>query len=553
MSSKSAAKLPPSSHRAQVDPKAYRQHQLPTIFALSTHMGKAGIAVIRISGPLAFTTLTAFGFTEELNKTIPRHLYHLALISPSTLEMLDDALVTYFPAPNSFTGQDIVEMHTHGSIAVVQDILSELSLLPNLKPAEPGEFTRLAFENGKMDLTKVEALADLLEAETSMQRKVAIQQLSGQLQKLYDGWRQKLINIMAQIEAYIDFPEDDIPEEALAKAEEGIKVIEMEISDHLKASEYSDAITHGINIGIIGKPNSGKSSLINTLSRQDIAIVSDTAGTTRDVLQTRMQMGGYAVVLYDTAGIRESTNVIEMEGVRRARRVGDHADIAMILVDLSEIGSLGIHDTGDLFGIPFNGSTFESMLDSSSCDADDSNIHNSFLERLKLSIQESIRLIEGANPKIIILNKIDMLPDIKRQILDENTRKLEKMIIMHEHDRIDSNGNANGNNSKDNLDYRIIAISARDGTNINELLEVIRDKISDRYRVSGEPMITKLRQKQRLRECLTQLQHIDIYHKPLELSAQDLRFAANNLEIITGKIELDEVLDEIFSTFCIGK
>ena len=123
-----------------------------------------------------------------------------------------------------------------------------------------------------------------------------------------------------------------------------------------------------------------------------------------------------------------------------------------------------------------------------------------------------------------------MLPDIKRQILDENTRKLEKMIIMHEHDRIDSNGNANGNNSKDNLDYRIIAISARDGTNINELLEVIRDKISDRYRVSGEPMITKLRQKQRLRECLTQLQHIDIYHKPLELSAQDLRFAANNLE-----------------------
>lgn len=437
---------------------------MDTIYALSTILGRSGVAVIRISGSKAKDVL--FRFTGKNLK--PRQATFCTLFSPSTGEVLDKIIAILFEAPQTFTGNDVVEFHLHGSTAVIRDVLRELSLLSFVRCAEPGEFTKMAFENGKMDLIEVEALGDLIHSETTAQRRTAIYQMSGQLSELYSEWKESMITIMAQFEAYIDFPEDDIPSSALELGLTKILELIKKIQDHLMMSEKATAMINGITIAIGGPPNAGKSSIMNLLSRQEIAIVSEIAGTTRDILQVKMEIGGVGVTIYDTAGIREEpSDVIEAEGIKRAKAALENANIKIYVFDTSTTSQEEI---------------------------------NSFK-------------IESSN-SIILMNKCDLVE------------------------------NANKN---------YIPFSAKNSYNLDLLIERISNIVHDICSVDANSVITtQQRQKEKLLECLEYLESIDL-SQPLEITAQKIRGGVAAIEYITGKITLDDVLDKIFSTFCIGK
>lgn len=239
-----------------------------------------------------------------------------------------------FPAPNSFTGENCVEIHSHGSRAVIASIFAELDNLEGLRPAEAGEFSRRAFENGKMDLLEVEGLADLLQAETEMQRRLAVEQSSGQLSALYDGWANRLTRARALIEAELDFAdEEDVPDSVAARVWEAMVALKGEINAHLQGGGNGEIIRDGFKVALVGEPNAGKSTLLNALSGRDVAIVTDIAGTTRDVLSVDINLDGYLVRIFDTAGIRETQDVVEQEGVRRAVLTAETADLILILQD----------------------------------------------------------------------------------------------------------------------------------------------------------------------------------------------------------------------------
>ncbi|CAL7961170.1 tRNA modification GTPase MnmE [Alphaproteobacteria bacterium] len=465
-----------------------------SVFALSTLMGKSGVAVIRITGPDSLEALHNLGYKKN---PIPRQATYTVLISPTTQEVLDEGIIIYFQGPCSFTGEDSLELHLHGSIAVIRDVMEELGKLSFLRLAEPGEFTKRAFENGKMDLTKVEALSDLIDSETSIQRRIALQQLSGELKSLYDTWRQELIHTMAQLEAYIDFPEDDIPKAVLQSAESRVQKLTQQIQHHLDVSTISNSLMEGIKIAIGGAPNAGKSSLLNLIAKQDVAIVSDLAGTTRDVIQVKLNLDGFSVILADTAGIRESTNVIEQEGVNRAKLALRSADINLIMLDLNE------------YDESFN---FKTTMESILCEVQAEHHKENIFLLNKCDLLDLSPV--GANPKITSITKYLISLGIKQE--------------------------------------RIILFSTQSRYNLHNLLQLLSQVIKGKYCVTTEPIITNIRQKQRLAECINNLRMFSM-DKPLELAAQDIRFAAKALEVITGRIELDEVLNEIFSNFCIGK
>lgn len=302
-----------------------------TIFALSSARGRAGVAVVRVSGARAGVALEALA-GPELPKSRTATLRKITALDG---EPIDDALVLWFPAPASFTGEDVAEFHVHGGRAVVDALLHALGGLTGLRPAEPGEFTRRAVENGKFDLTQAEALADLINAETEAQRKQALRQYDGALADLYDGWRSRLIRAAAWIEAAIDFADEEIPAEALGRAKAQVAEIAAEIHIHLNDARRGEILRQGFHLTVIGPPNSGKSSLINALAQREIAIVSEIAGTTRDVLEARLDLGGYPVIVADTAGLRESSDRIEAEGVRRALTRSTTSDAVLLLLDSS--------------------------------------------------------------------------------------------------------------------------------------------------------------------------------------------------------------------------
>ncbi len=434
-----------------------------TIYALSTILGRSGVAVIRISGSKAKDAL--FRFTGKNLKS--RQATFCTLFSPSTGEVLDKIIAILFEAPQTFTGNDVVEFHLHGSTAVIRDVLKELGNLDFVRCAEPGEFTKMAFENGKMDLIEVEALGDLIHSETTAQRRTAIYQMSGQLSELYSEWKESMITIMAQFEAYIDFPEDDIPSSALELGLTKILELIKKIQDHLMMSEKATAMINGITIAIGGPPNAGKSSIMNLLSKQDVAIVSDIAGTTRDILQVKMEIDGVGVTIYDTAGIRENAaDVVEVEGIRRARSALDNANIKIYVFDAS--------------------TTSQEEIDSFKIQAD----------------------------SIILMNKCDLV---------------------------------------DNANKNYIPFSAKNSHNLDLLLQRISNIIQEKCSLDANAVITtQQRQKEKLLECLEHLKSIDL-RQPLEITAQKIRGSVAAIEYITGKITLDDVLDKIFSTFCIGK
>ena len=302
-----------------------------TIYALSTVQGRSGVAVIRISGPMALDTVK---FLTNINpQTIkPRYAYFSPLHNSSG-EVLDHALVLYFKAPHSFTGEDIVELQTHGSKAVISSVLSALSSLKGFRYASAGEFSKRAFLNHKMDLTQAEGLADLIDAETSEQQKFAIRQIEGNLKNLYESWREQLLKVLAHLEAYIDFPDEELPPELINNLENTVfKMIEA-IQKHIEVNQVEERLRDGFQVVISGPTNAGKSSLINAIVKRNVAIVSDIAGTTRDVIEAYVDLNGYPVVFSDTAGLRDSEDEIEKIGINLAREKIAQADYNIFLFD----------------------------------------------------------------------------------------------------------------------------------------------------------------------------------------------------------------------------
>jgi tRNA modification GTPase len=304
-----------------------------TIYALSSGHGRAGVAVIRVSGPSAGLVLDRMAAPRPK----PRFAAFRRIRHPDTSELLDEALVLWFPAPRSETGEDMAELQVHGGAAVLRAVLGALGSVPGCRPAEAGEFARRAFENGRVDLTGVEGLADLVDAETEAQRRQALAQAGGALASLYEGWRHRLIEARALFEAAIDFSDEaDVAADAVAQARERVATLATEVSAHLADGHRGEIVRDGFRIVLAGPPNVGKSSLLNVLARRDVAIVSPEAGTTRDVIEVRLDLGGFAVVLADTAGLRDAVGAVEAEGIRRTLSRTRSADLVLWLVDATD-------------------------------------------------------------------------------------------------------------------------------------------------------------------------------------------------------------------------
>lgn len=440
-----------------------------TIYALSSGPAPAGIAVFRISGPEAGGVLRRLRGGCDLPP--PRRGVLSRLTEPASREPLDDGIVLWFPGPASYTGEDMAELHVHGGPAVIAAMLRALAEEPGLRMAEPGEFTRRAFLAGKMDLTEAEGIADLIAAETDAQRRQALRQAEGGLGRLYEEWCETLIGATAHFEAYIDFPDEEIPEDITREIRCKISWLVEQISRHLDDSRRGERLRQGLDIAIVGPPNAGKSSLLNRLARREAAIVSEHAGTTRDVIEVAMDLGGYPVTLADTAGLRESGDAIELEGVRRARRRGQSADLRVFVLDGQDAAS---QDAG------------RGVLD---------------------------------RDTIVVFNKSDL-----------GTTALQTPAEC----------------------LAAYNISVKTGEGIDMLLQQLEEVVRERIGLVGQPALTRARHREALEHCLACLQRA--LEAPLpELAAEDIRLAVRHLGRITGRVDVEDLLDVIFRDFCIGK
>ena len=309
-----------------------------TIYALSSGPGVSGVAIIRISGPdtlLVVEKLTG----KEIPK--PRMASLRKINNINTSELIDEGLILWFPGPDSYTGEDMAEIHVHGGKAVVLAVQNEISKIKNCRLAEPGEFTKLAFQNGKINLLKAESIADLISAETEIQRLQAVKLMKGKSSEKFNELRDKLLKIFSFVEAKIDFPEEDLPDENLKKIKQDSLEVIKEISKILDDQKVGEIIREGFKIAIVGPTNAGKSSLLNNLSNREVAIVSEIAGTTRDVVETHLNIDGYPVIISDTAGIRDSKDEIEKKGIRLSLKKAENADLKLVVVDAKSIDLSG--------------------------------------------------------------------------------------------------------------------------------------------------------------------------------------------------------------------
>ena len=305
-----------------------------TIYALSTGPGISGIAVVRVSGKEAAEVVKRL---TGHDLPVPRVATLKKINYINTNNLIDEGVVIWFPGPNSYTGEDLAEFHVHGSRAVVSALHSSISGIKNCRLAEPGEFTKLAFQNGKINLLKAEGIADLVSAETEIQRKQAVEIMNGKSSDKFTSWRAKLLKILAHVEAKIDFPDEDLPKDILDEIQKTSNQVSKEIEKVLDDQKVGERIREGFKIAIVGPTNAGKSSLLNYLSKRDVAIVSEIAGTTRDVIETHLNLDGYPVVVSDTAGIRESKNEIEKKGIKLALNRAEDADLKLIIVDAKSV------------------------------------------------------------------------------------------------------------------------------------------------------------------------------------------------------------------------
>jgi len=316
---------------------------MTTKYALSSGPGVSGVAVIRISGPetkKVISKLTKGNFPKPRMATLKK------INKINTNEMIDEGVILWFPGPESYTGEDMAEFHVHGSISVIKAVQNSISKIENCRLAEPGEFTKIAFQNSKINLLKAESISDLISSETEIQRQQAIKIMSGKNSEKYNSWREELIKILSYVEAKIDFPEEDLPKKIISNIKNKSEKIKKEIIKILDDKKVGERIREGFKIAIVGPTNVGKSSLLNYLSRRDVAIVSEIAGTTRDVIETHLNIDGYPVVLSDTAGIRDSKNDIEKRGVRLALKRAEDADLNIVIIEPKNI-----HFTGFLKGL----------------------------------------------------------------------------------------------------------------------------------------------------------------------------------------------------------
>ncbi|XBQ17206.1 MAG: tRNA uridine-5-carboxymethylaminomethyl(34) synthesis GTPase MnmE [Oceanicaulis sp.] len=439
-----------------------------TIFALASAPGRAGVAVIRVSGPGAGAALDGLA---GLPRPAPR-LAALRRFRTAAGAVIDQGLALWFPAPASFTGEDCAEFHIHGGPAVVSAMADAL-VSAGLRPAEAGEFTRRAFEHGKMDLTEAEGLADLIDAETEGQREQALAQMTGTLRTLYEDWREELVSVLAALEGEIDFPdEDDVPDYLSATAGAPLASLAESLAAHLDDDRRGERVRDGFAVALIGAPNAGKSSLLNRLARREAAIVTDLPGTTRDVVEVRLVLGGFPVILADTAGLREAADRIEAEGVRRALARAEDADLRLGVVDVSRETSHAVAE----------------------------------------------RLRPG---DALILNKTDLV-------------------------RPEDQGAPEG--------VRAFLVSAETGEGVDGLEAWLSETVAERLSRRDAPALSRARHR---RAVSVAADAIAAARRRLadapELAAAEVQIAVRALESLTGRIDVEDVLDRVFSQFCIGK
>ena len=301
-----------------------------TIYALSSGPGTSGVSIIRVSGP---DTVKVIKTLTNKEIPVPRMATLRKINNINTSELIDEGIIIWFPGPESYTGEDMAEFHVHGGKAVVMAVQEAISNIENCKLAEPGEFTKLAFQNGKINLLKAESIADLISAETEIQRKQAVKIMKGKSSEKFNELREKLLKILSFVEAKIDFPEEDLPEENLEKIKKDSSEVLNEINKILNDQKVGEIIREGFKIAIVGPTNAGKSSLLNYLSNREVAIVSEIAGTTRDVVETHLNIDGYPVIISDTAGIRDSKDEIEKKGIKLSLNKAENADLKLVVID----------------------------------------------------------------------------------------------------------------------------------------------------------------------------------------------------------------------------
>ena len=427
-----------------------------TIFAAATAAGKSGVAIVRVSGPNALQAARSItGMTP-----VPRRAM-LAMLSARDGSTIDEALVLYFENDKSFTGEPVVEFQTHGSGPVVSKLLSELELIEGLRIAEPGEFTRRALLNGQMDLAQVEGLADLIEAETEAQRLQAQRVFSGELGKLVEEWRTKLICAAALIEATIDFADEEVPVDVAPEVSELLIDVRGQLREHEQGTKTAERIRDGFEVAIVGPPNVGKSTLLNSIAGRDAALTSEYAGTTRDFIEVRMDLEGLPVTFLDTAGLRESDDHVEALGIERARTRADRADVRVFLVERA-----------------------------------------------------------GAEPEL--------------------KPKREDLVLVSKADLGDVEGPS---------------VSGKSGQGVPELLKRIGAILASRASSAG--LSTRERHRLALTQAIGALESalVEVKSGPdrADLAAEEIRTALRALETLLGRVHVESLLDEIFSSFCIGK
>lgn len=444
-----------------------------TIYAPATGAGRAAVAVIRLSGPGSRTAVQALA--GRLPKPRQAVLRRLRLADRD----LDDALVLWFEGPASYTGEDAAEFHVHGGRAVVESVLEALSTL-GLRLAEPGEFTRRAFENSKLDLAQAEAVADLIDAETDAQRRQALGQLGGALGARYERWRGLLVEALAMLEAAVDFPDEELPEDVAERARPGLRTLLGEIDQAVGDAARGRKVREGYRIALVGAPNAGKSTLLNALSDRDAAIVTATPGTTRDIIEVPLVLGGYKVLLADTAGLRKTDDAIEAEGVRRARAWAAEADLRLWVIDAS---------------------TFH--VEQGAADA-----------------------LLAAHDWVVI-NKNDIADA-------ERLTALESQL---------------GRGGR-----KVLSLAARKPGGAGPMLAALDDHVVAALSGAEFPAATRIRHAERLMEARGLISRaLSDAGLEVELAAEDVRLAARALGRITGRIDPEDVLEKVFSSFCIGK
>ncbi len=447
------------------------------------------------------------------------------------------ALALYFPGPGSFTGEDVVEFHVHGNPLIAREVMASLGRVPGLRVAEPGEFTRRSFQNGKMDLVQVEGLADLMQAETTAQRRQAVKQLDGEIGAVYRGWRDTLVRALAHLEAVIDFAEDeaDVGEEwVVSRVLPQIHRVAAEVSSAVSDERRGELTRSGVRVAIVGPPNAGKSTLLNTFLQREAAITSDAPGTTRDAIEATMNLGGFPVVVTDTAGIRDETNdSIERVGIERSLESAARADLRLLTLDVASV------------------SESEAAVSQSEAGVSDGSV---------MAWRDLARTCMEHGPTLAVLNKADTVElDAARDAL----LRVEACLK-------ENSGNVSGSSSTD-----AFVISCRDSKGVDDLLQNVERRVQallvpaavdsvEKMGISGESkrvaadsavVITRERHRSHLIDTSRALTACArcLDAEELVLAAEELRLAVQSLAAVLGRVDVEDVLDVLFTDFCIGK